>query len=383
MDNHLRINNKCTGCNLCAFICPKNAINIRVDKNGFWYPSIKEDFCSDCGLCLKMCPVYGNSLNRFKFPVTYVGWNNDDSIRKRSSSGGIFYNLAMNVLQKSGSVYGAAYSEDYSVKHIRIDKKNDLHKLLGSKYVQSKIDQEVFDMIENDIRENRIVLFSGTPCQTAAVNNKFMLGGVDNNLITVDVVCHGVPSPKAWKYCLNELRRHGEISSINMRAKVNGWNKFHMLVNYIDGTKYDKWFNDSTWGKSFVSNLFLRECCYNCKFKSKIRTADISLGDFWAAARGNHPEYNDGDKGTSVILVNSDRGYEFLHSTACYIEKIPYDWIPADTYAIIRSSSRNEYRNQAFSELDSKPFGQIVNKYCRQSLRRRILKKLWESLMLN
>ena len=368
---------RCTGCGVCEAVCRKQAISMENDAFGFWYPKIDEAKCVECGKCLMKCPVYGewNAMFMYENPISYAGHNLNAAVRFISSSGGVFSAIVESILERGGVIYGAAYRDDLTVEHIRIADHSDLYKLEGSKYVQSKIRRELYQMLEQDLNEERLVLFSGTPCQTAAVSSYF---GKYNNLVTVDVICHGVPSPASWKDYLFETRKYGAVQSVNMREKSHGWNHFHMVISYEDGHKTDTWFNDDPWGKSFVRNLFLRESCYNCEFKEKIRSADISLGDFWEAARGIHTEFDDGDQGTSVILVNSPKGQEIIDSIVnCKLEEIPYEWISDKTYAIARSSHRSPNRERAFRMLKKGlPFSKVVKKCTKTSFSTRVIRKI-------
>ena len=361
MEKRIKADKCCTGCNACVAFCPEQAIFLKNNEEGFWYPIITEKACVSCGICKKICPVYGEKANRlFNPPIAYAGWNRNEGIRFRSSSGGMFSAIAESIIIRGGVIYGAAYTDNFSVEHIRVTTSNNISKLRGSKYVQSLITTEVYRQLAQDLFSGSDVLFSGTPCQCAAVKNRFK---EFPNLITVDVICHGVPSPSCWKVYLDEVCRKANITDINMREKSCGWNKFHMVITYNNQTIDDRWFNDNSWGKSFVKNLFLRESCYACNFKEYIRCSDISLGDFWEAARGKHREFDDHDKGTSIILVNSDKGKEIIeHLSGCVIEKIPYDWIPERTYAVLKSSERNINRKKAFRMLShGKGFTDTVN----------------------
>lgn len=371
MVKELVIDNKCTGCNQCVSVCPQNAIELKRTREGFWYPEILKN-CVHCGKCSRMCPVYGGKPIGFLEPKTFVGWNLNEKIRYESSSGGIFSMLAEKVLEMGGCVYGAAYTSDWQVAHIRITNKAELYRLRGSKYVQSYISPEIYAFMQKDAECGLNILFSGTPCQAAAVH-KFL--GRYDKFWTVDVICHGVPSCAAWNRYLQELQCKGTITDINMRSKKYGWNHYHMVIEFENGTTDDVWFNDNLWGKSFVRSLFLRPSCYQCEFKEHIRCADISLGDFWEAARGTHTEFDDGDKGTSVILVNSEKGKQLLEGLNCCVQPIPYEWIPERTYAVVRSSENPTCRAAAFRMLDSNlRFTRIVEKCTMDSFLKRIIR---------
>ncbi|MCD8003148.1 MAG: Coenzyme F420 hydrogenase/dehydrogenase, beta subunit C-terminal domain [Clostridia bacterium] len=365
MGNRVDVNDRCTGCNACVSSCPVQVISLKTTGEGFWYPQINEHLCIECGRCLAICPVYGEkNTEGFFVPVSYAGWNKNRDEHMNSSSGGIFSILARSVLKQGGSVYGASYLENLTVGHIRIDKEDDLPKLRGSKYVQSFISKEIWNQVKVDLNSGKEVLFSGTPCQVAAANRIF---SSYNNFLTVDVVCHGVPSPKAWRAYLDEIvAGKGEIASVNMRKKANGWKKIFFSTQFADNTVEECWFNDNLWGFSFVKNIFLRESCYNCEFKGHIRCSDISLGDFWEAARGCHREFDDEDRGTSIVLVNSLKGKKViervLREEHLFLKNIPYHWIPKNTYAVERSSSKNPKREQAFEMLDEYAFSIVVDK---------------------
>lgn len=365
MGKEINIDDRCTGCNICVSLCPADAIALKISDEGFWYPSVNKNKCVECGKCLNGCPVYrGKDEKNFLLPVSYAGWNKDIEEHLNSSSGGIFSLIARGFLEEGGAVYGAAYNDDFRVEHIRIDAVTELDRLRRSKYVQSYISKELLHSLKKDIDSGKKVLFSGTPCQVASVNKLYFQY---DNLLTVDVVCHGVPSPKAWDSYLNEIiSKHGEIKAINMRKKTSGWKKIFFQTEYTDGLVDESWFNDNVWGESFVKNLFLRKSCYKCEFKENIRCSDISLGDFWEAARGVHKELDDHDRGTSIILINSEKGkqaFDKLKSKdVCFFKNIPYHWIPKNTYAVTKSSPFNPKRDQAFMLLDAESFSKVIEK---------------------
>ncbi|MCD7954220.1 MAG: polysaccharide pyruvyl transferase family protein [Lachnospiraceae bacterium] len=376
MVKRIEVDSRCTGCNICVSSCPTQAISLITTHEGFWYPTVNEDLCVECGKCRAVCPVYGKKDSEgFFAPISYAGWNKNVDEHMNSSSGGLFSVIARLVLKQGGTVYGASYMEDFSVRHIRVDIEEGLTKLRRSKYVQSFISIELLDQIKSDLKSGQTVLFSGTPCQAAAVNRMFP--GY-SNLLTVDVVCHGVPSPKAWRSYLDEvISQKGKIISVNMRKKAIGWKKIFLSTQFSDNSIEECWFNDNPWGSSFVKNLFLRESCYYCEFKEQIRCSDISLGDFWEAARGCHKEFDDDDRGTSIVLVNSLKGKkvieEVLQEGQCFLKNIPYHWIPKNTYAVVKSSSENPKRDQAFEMLDKYSFSTVLNKVSKVSAGRKVL----------
>ncbi|MDU7028129.1 Coenzyme F420 hydrogenase/dehydrogenase, beta subunit C-terminal domain [Robinsoniella peoriensis] len=370
-----KYHDKCTGCNVCSSVCKKEAIALKIDDKGFWYPVVDANKCVKCGRCESICPV----SNKYKLDnhlnMIYVAQNRDNNIRKNSSSGGIFYSIAKNILDMDGFVVGAAFSEDYhTVHHIIINDEKDLYKLQGSKYVQSYIEPQIYNDIKNLLEDRKRVLFSGTPCQINAINKIF--SKQYNNFLTIDIVCHGVPSPLTWKEYVIEAEKkyNAKLTKANFRAKPNGWKRYELLLKFSNQT-YSKWFNEDAYGKSFIHNIFLRDCCYTCQFKGIPRNADISLGDFW----GIDKEYDD-DKGTSLLIVNSLQGKELLESIS---NEINYTDIKIEkafpgNYALLKSSKYFEKREDAFKRLkDSNySFSSIVKKYTHVSLIKRVINKV-------
>lgn len=301
----------CTGCTACKSICPKQCIEMEQNLDGFEFPKIKEpSMCIECGSCEKVCPVLEiNEDKEKKSPIAYAAFSNDESMRMDSSSGGIFSELAKVILAKDGVVYGAAYNEVFEVEHICIECVSDLDKVRGAKYAESNLGNTFKDILLK-VKQGRYVLFSGTPCQVAGLKS-FMKKDYPN-LFCVDFVCHGVPSPIAWKaYVEHRLKEDASgdtIRDINMRAKHTGWSRYQYshLFQYESGKECSITNSQSLFMKLFVGDYISRPSCENCKFKGYSRVSDITLGDFWGIWDID-PEMDD-NKGTSVVLVQSDKG---------------------------------------------------------------------------
>ena len=290
----------CCGCGACYNTCSKGAISMQHNKEGFLVPVVEEEKCIDCGLCLKACPALNEKRKNNESPECYAA-QAQDSIRAASSSGGVFTPLAEEIINRGGYVCGAAFADDWSVQHIIIDNKEDLAKLRGSKYVQSNTGK-CYSEIRKLLRADNWVLFSGTPCQVAGLYT--FLGKKEyEKLITVDIFCHGAPSPGVWKRYLNENYEKGSIATINFRDKTAiGWSCSHVTITTTNGDRkvsndYTKWFHRS---------IILRPSCGNCPYSRLPRPADISLGDWWGIS-SIAPSLNDG-KGLSNVLLNSEKG---------------------------------------------------------------------------
>lgn len=211
---------RCCGCSACMNICPNNAIKMKIDNKGFKYPIVDDEKCVNCGLCDKVCP-YNNEYTKkeiYNKSVAYGGWNNNDEIRKNSTSGGIFSAISKYVLDNNGLICGAIYDDNLKVIHEIVDNIENLKKINGSKYVQSDM-KDNFKKIKKYLEDGKLVLFSGTPCQVSGLNS--FLGKEYENLYTCDIVCHGVPSPKVFEKYKKELEKakNSEIININFRDK--------------------------------------------------------------------------------------------------------------------------------------------------------------------
>lgn len=312
----IEIKNKrdCCGCQACAIICPKSCIYMVDDKEGFEYPEVDKDLCIECGLCEKVCPVINQGKLRSPLNV-YASINPDNEIRIKSSSGGIFTSIAQKIIVGGGVVFGACWDENWLVHHTYIDNLNELEKFRGSKYIQSNINKCFID-VRKFLKLDRKVLFSGTPCQIAGL--KRYLGREYDNLLCVEVVCHGVPSPKVWMDYLKYLRRKNEdiannkIVAISFRDKVTGWHKFSFSiscsVNEHVKVVFKETFNKNSYMKGFLNNLYLRPSCHQCPARSGKSGSDIAIADYWGVSNKNFQL--DDDKGTSLVLIYTAKGQE-------------------------------------------------------------------------
>lgn len=316
---------KCCGCSACVQKCPMQCISMHEDEEGFFYPKTDLSKCIDCHICERVCP-YQNSIEQRKPLVCYAAQNDDENIRRQSSSGGIFTAIAEKVLKEGGVVYGAQFDDNWMVIHSYTEILDGLSAFRGSKYVQSKIGDS-FKQIEFFLREGRKVLFSGTPCQVLGLN-LFLRKSYDN-LLTVEVVCHGVPSPKIWKEYLCSLKL-SNIGSLSHKDKSTGWRTYSMKVTDINGkTLFQEKASDNKYLMAFSSNLTLRPSCFLCPAKSGKSGADITLADYWGIEHF-FPQLDD-NKGTSFVCGSSEKGKNIIEElnvlvyAADYVRSIPYN----------------------------------------------------------
>ena len=345
----IKCKKNCCGCNACVQICPKNCITMIEDREGFLYPQVDKNICISCGLCEKACPILNKKKGQFL--ASYAAYATNDELRKKSSSGAIFSLCAEEVLKQHGVVFGAAFDENFEVHHIGVDNKEDLRKLQGSKYAQSRI-KETYKEVQTYLKSGRIVLYSGVSCQISGLKN--FLGKEYDNLYTIDVLCHGVPSPKAWRRYVNEKqKKYGStVQKINFRSKVKGWKDFSMKLNFKNGSIYSEVFQKDEFMKLFLGNICLRPSCYECKFKELERSSDLSIGDSWGIE--NYKPHMDDNKGTSVVLVHTDKGHKFFDNIKdkMIYEKAEIDKILPPTSDSRKSVTMHEKREQFFKMLE-------------------------------
>lgn len=374
----------CSGCEACASSCPRNAIQMSSDKWGFRYPLIDEAMCIGCQLCFKVCPVYNKTTKEelVKEPKTYAGWILDEEIRAASSSGGIFTALARAVLKNHGLVYGAMINKELCCSHVRIDSLAGLSVLRGSKYVQSHIDQ-AYILAKQDLVAGKQVLFVGTACQIGGL--KAYLRKEYDNLLTCDVLCHGVPSAVFFnKYIAWIEKEHDSlVEEIRFRDKKYGWLRYSQNILFSNQQQLIIPFSENLFSKGFLSNICLREACYQCCYKTGKKFSDITLGDFWGV-QVFYPELFD-DKGTSIVFVHSQKGEDFLarEKNNLKLEPVSYDSAVAWNSAYYKSVEKHVQRDQFCQDLFVLDFPLLMQKYfppepfCRKCIGKgkRLLKK--------
>lgn len=367
----------CTGCGACAAVCAAGAIALRPDEEGFLYPETDGSRCLNCGACGAVCPVAGEKESR---PVlrALAARCRDEALRRSSSSGGIFSLLAQRVLARGGAVYGAAFAPDLrSVRHIRVDEPAQLALLRGSKYIQSAPEDSFSDAAQQ-LKQGRWVLYSGTPCQTAAL--KRFLGDDPERLLTVDVICHGAASPAPWQTYLDEAERSAGARpcAANLRDKSRGWGKFRAALFFEDGTRtYGTQIGDP-FLRAYLQNAALRESCYGCPFKGEHFAGDITLGDLWGIRHLSlPPELND-DGGTSLVLLRSQKGRTLWESAAreALSAEIDAAQALACNSAALRPVKRPAARDRFFSLLRQEGLQAAAKQLCPLSFKERIKRLL-------
>ncbi|SHJ48855.1 Coenzyme F420 hydrogenase/dehydrogenase, beta subunit C-terminal domain [Pseudobutyrivibrio xylanivorans] len=369
---------QCCGCSSCAETCPVNCIKMVEDNEGFLFPQVDTSACINCGACEKVCPIIqadcvdaGEIAGVFEQPKTIGGWIKDDSIRADSSSGGAFSLFANYILENKGIVFGASLCEDMVVRHIFVEKPEDLTKLRGSKHSQSVIGN-IYSQVKKSLDDGRLVLFSGTPCQAAGLcsylgNRKY------DNLYVIDFICHGIPSPKVFASYIAymEDKVKDKIVGFKFRSKDKKWHP--MGLSFGDGTII-KTASGNTVRQSpglkdpymmgFLDDTILRDSCYECRFKVVPKYySDFTIADFWGVNK-SYPELFDG-KGTSLVFLNSERGYELFKKLKDYFfyKEVDYNKVSKRNPSLTTSVKKNSRRKSFFRDFEKKPFSKLIWRY--------------------
>ena len=309
----------CCGCTACASICPHNAISMKPDTLGFLYPEVDTEKCVDCGLCEKVCAFndnYDTSLSLSQ-PDVYAARHKDMQEIETSRSGAAFIALSDWVIEHGGIVYGAGYTDHFRVVHKRAVSKEERNEFKGSKYVQSDL-TGVFRQVKADLKAGLLVMFSGTPCQTAGLNS-YVGKKLRENLYLVDIVCHGVPGPFIWRDYLAYLeRKHGDkICWVNFRDKqLYGWTAHHESFKFVNGG------GKMTFTYTFYKHIMFRHSCGVCPYTNTHRPSDITLADFWGWEKTD-PTFNVDDKGVSLVLINTEKGRKLFEAVKDNMNIIP------------------------------------------------------------
>ena len=364
--NFKELGNKknCCGCFACLNVCPLNAIKIFTDDEGFSYPLIDNKICVSCNLCSKSCQYNNNLEVHFNSDISY-GFSNNNDVIKKSSSGGLFFEIASNFIKSGGVVFAVTYASS-NLNYIKCENIKDLSKTLCSKYLQADVGY-IYKSVKEELRKNKLVLFCGTPCY---VNGLHLFLGKDfQNLYMIDFIFHGVCSPKVWNTYLSE--NNLKPTEVNFRDKTYGWENYSLKIKSNDRLLLEN-HKENTYFKLFLSDLILRPSCYNCTSKGTNRHSDITLDDFWGSGKFDVKVNKDG---TSLIIVNTPKGKSLLRNVNASIYKGNQEFLRCNN-AYYSSASIPKKRTEFFNGLSSgKPLSYLV-KYSNPSFFIRVVNKI-------
>lgn len=298
---------KCSGCEACFNTCPMKAIEMKADYEGFLYPEVVLEKCIDCNLCVQVCPYKNNWEPSNDLKKSYIGFNLSEKEREISSSGGIFILLAKIIIAQKGVVFGAAYDDGFMVYHSMANTEEELNRLIGSKYLQSRIGN-IYSRVRSYLKKGKKVMFVGTTCQIAGL--KQYLRKEYGNLLCVDFICLGIPSPKVWKDYIKVFFGNEKIVAVNFKDKSKGWHTFSLSIQ-TSKQSFLKNGRKTFFFDGYFKGLYSRPCCSECEFKgNKNRVSDITLSDSWGCE--NFAQDMDDNKGLSNIIVHSEVGMDAL-----------------------------------------------------------------------
>lgn len=361
----------CCGCEACVQICPRSCITFKEDNEGFRYPLVDRDACIECGQCEAVCPVL-HPRESIKPLKVYAAINRNDEVRANSSSGGVFTLLAEEVIAAGGVVCGAIFDEEWCVKHTYTEDLEGLAAMRGSKYTQSRIDT-IYRDTERLLKSGRRVLFSGTPCQVAGLR-RFLRADYDN-LLCVDFICHGVPSPKVWRGYLSEfvggqVSKEYTIEGVTFRDKRNGGSDYGLHIwgrhGHVKSDKFSLYDHTDTnvYMQGFLQDIFLRPSCHSCPSKSFSSGSDITIADFWCLWR-YLPQFDD-KLGVNMVTANSPKGEAAYDRLDKRSEEVSPESIQQVAY---QSAKIHRNRKKFFEQLDNDvPVIALINRYATDRL---------------
>lgn len=362
----------CCGCTACASICPNHCITMIEDQEGFLYPKVEESSCINCGLCENVC----HELHPYDEQTPkeiLAAKNKDENVRLVSSSGGVFHLLAEKIISEGGVVFGARFDENWQVLIDYAETIDGVQAFMGSKYVQARMGTAYVDA-KKFLNAGKKVLFSGTPCQIAGLHH--YLRKEYDNLLTVDIFCHGVPSPKVWGRYLDEVVHacRKAISDVKFRNKRVGWRRFNFTMSYSVSEKMVALYSNHNYNhfmRAFLSDMILRPSCHQCQAKQGRSHSDITIADFWGIS-ATLPEMDD-DRGTCLVLVNTGKGHEFIDWNRIVYKQTTLAKSILCNPAYCCSSSVHPRRSEFFLQLDKvQSIVCLINDYVRYPIMKRI-----------
>lgn len=352
---------KCCGCTACQQICPKHSIEMQEDEEGFLYPVVNVETCVDCGLCEKVCMAHNSYEASDKVPEAYNCKTKEESLRALSSSGGVFPIIASQVISDGGVVIGARFMSDWSVAHTVAETFEEERHFCGSKYVQSNL-TDIFQKTQLLLASGRKVLFSGTPCQVAGLHH--FLRKEYENLFTIDMVCHSIPSPKVWKMYLSQTTKGEKATKVTFRNKTEGWHSYGLEIK-VGNCSVDKGSNtENLYMRGFLEDLFTRPSCSQCMARNYTSHSDIMLADAWGVDK-YHPEHDD-NKGLSQVLIITQKGAKLFEKVknggSIDVWRIPYKEVEDRSLhlPITSSTPPHPYREYFFRNFEKQSLQSLI-----------------------
>ena len=371
----------CCGCHACYSVCPKQCISMKEDAEGYLYPSVDASLCIDCGLCEKVCPIILYKRPEAFKQKAFVVQHKDEEVLAQSTSGGAYTAIAKWILDKGGVVFGAHLNENFEAEHCYVEKYEDLWQFRNSKYVQSRIG-DTYKQVLAFLKEGRLVLYSGTPCQLEGLF-QFLRNKQYDNLYTVDVVCRAVPSPLVLRKYL-EMQKNKlsmDLKDVKFRDKYHGYKYSSMSLFNKNGKDYHEGIDTDVYLRSFFSGTNIRQSCPDCKFRSRYRRTDFTIWDCF-----NIDDFSaelDNDKGATRILCQSERAVAILNDLSSELRIVEVDPEKAvkGVKELVQGPTLHPQRAAFFADQNSMPAAEVFDKYFPITMRHRLEKqaRLWSN----
>ena len=348
---------ECVLCGSCVDACPTGAIAFQKEYLDFRYPAVDAEKCVSCGLCERVCPMLSAKEPEQVPRKAYAAKNPDAEVRKASSSGGVFWALAKTVLSQGGYVCGAVFDESFRVHHLVSNEEADVRRMMGSKYAQSDL-TGVYKKVKELLRAGEQVLFTGCPCQVAALNR--FLGKKYDKLITADFICHGVPSGTMLSAYLQyqEKRYKSRVRTLCFRSKKHGWHRSSVRITFANRAEYCTPITADAYMNGFLGGIFLKEGCYSCPFKNFRSGSDLTMADFWGA-EVEFPELDD-NTGLSAVIASTARGDGFLSQCGIEMKKSNVDQVVKNNRNLVSPTKRNPMRESFYTYAQINGFSRAI-----------------------
>ena len=366
---------ECTLCKACSNVCPVGCVEYNNKQKSFLYPTINYHKCIKCNNCERVCPPLIRNKENDSLKITYAAKTLDNNIRFESSSGGLFSEFSKKILDENGVVVGAAFNNNWEVKHIFVDNEEELKKLRGSKYVQSDINN-TYSIIKKELHNDKKVLFSGCPCQVAGL--KAFLNKDYKNLFTIDFICHSIPSQEIFNsyIAILELKFKSKIVDFRFREKSKGWHTSSVKCNFENGKVYTKPITEDMYMLGFLNTVYTKPVCLHCQFKNLKSGSDITISDYWGSEV--FEKEIDDNKGLSLVIINSRKGESLFENIKNKVIYKMTDFHNATQYnqRIFSSAIENKKSDAFFVAVKKHGYEYAFNRYCKEKIITTIKRKV-------
>lgn len=364
---------QCTLCGSCYNACPVDAISFKTPYLDFLYPAIDNSRCVGCDRCEKSCPILADKQEpESGYPIAFAARSRDEEARRKSSSGGVFYELASKILSEGGYICGAVFDDHFHVKHIVSNTQKDLYRMMGSKYAQSDMGM-CFRQIKTLLDEGKNVLFTGCPCQVAGLRT--YIGRKHPNLLLVELICHGIPSDQMLQtYIGMQEKKYGSrLKEMEFRNKEKGWHNSSVRMEFENGRVHSEPMTFDTYMQGYFRGVTLKESCFSCQFRGFKSGSDLTIGDLWGAEI-SIPDMDD-NNGLSAVIVNSEKGTLFLNRSKIIRRQFEIDKILKYNQSLLTSFDEGVQRTAFYAYTEKYDLERAIETFFQETLLQKAKRK--------